>query len=285
MRDIVATIAAEQDVIIRSNLDELLIVQGGPGTGKTAVGLHRAAFLLFSHRDLLHEHRVLVVGPNPVFLRYIADVLPSLGETSVVQTTLVGLLSAKYRVGSVDPDRVAALKGDRRMTQVIRNLIRQKVSVPADGVELRSGLAVVRLDATELADFQTQALGRNLPANKQRETFRQLMIQEAWRHSARVGVDPAGQPEFVRGLTTDATFKRDVDKMWPTLSAPVLIRELLGSPTKRRRAAAGVLSADEQQMLQRTSAKKLADELWSAGDLPLIDEATTLVAGVPTTYG
>ena len=96
MRDIVSTIAAEQDVIIRAPLDELLVVQGGPGTGKTAVGLHRAAFLLFQHRQELMENQVLVIGPNPLFLRYIAEVLPSLGETSVRQATITGLLSAKY---------------------------------------------------------------------------------------------------------------------------------------------------------------------------------------------
>ncbi len=117
MRDIVATIQAEQDLVIRAPLDVLLVVQGGPGTGKTAVGLHRAALLLYDHRDLLERDGVLVVGPNRLFLRYISQVLPSLGETSVVQTTLSGLSSLDVR--GTDTDAVAALKGDLRLAEVI----------------------------------------------------------------------------------------------------------------------------------------------------------------------
>ncbi|MEZ5228074.1 MAG: hypothetical protein R2710_15800 [Acidimicrobiales bacterium] len=133
MRDIVATIAAEQDEIIRADLDELLVVQGGPGTGKTAVGLHRAAFLLFQHRHHLEERKILVVGPNPLFLRYIADVLPSLGESAVVQATVPGLMAARYPVRAVDPDAVAVVKGDRRMVEVIDRFLMAKISVPAEG--------------------------------------------------------------------------------------------------------------------------------------------------------
>ena len=117
MRDIVATIQAEQDVVIRAPLDQLLIVQGGPGTGKTAVGLHRAALLLYDHREVLERDGVLIVGPNRMFLRYIAQVLPSLGETSVVQTTLAGLGSVEVRAD--DAADVAALKGDPRLAEVI----------------------------------------------------------------------------------------------------------------------------------------------------------------------
>src|SRR3954452_2673446 len=117
MRDIVATIQAEQDKVIRAPLDVLLIVQGGPGTGKTAVGLHRAALLLYDHRDVLERDGVLVVGPNRLFLRYISQVLPSLGETAVVQTTVAGLSPLEVR--AVDGDATAALKGDARMADVI----------------------------------------------------------------------------------------------------------------------------------------------------------------------
>ena len=103
MRDIVATIQAEQDVVVRAGLDVCLVVQGGPGTGKTAVGLHRAAYLMYEHREELTDSRVLVIGPNPVFLRYISQVLPSLGETSVVQTTVPGLRGASFPVRAVEP--------------------------------------------------------------------------------------------------------------------------------------------------------------------------------------
>src|SRR5215213_5000742 len=136
MRDIVATIQAEQDAVIRAPLAETVIVQGGPGTGKTAVGLHRAAFLLYEHRELLERRRVLVVGPNPVFLRYIASVLPSLGETSVVQATIESLLAGRYPVAADERAEVAALKGQPDMAEVLRRAVRERVTLPEDGVEV-----------------------------------------------------------------------------------------------------------------------------------------------------
>lgn len=291
MRDIVATIAAEQDVIIRSELDALVVVQGGPGTGKTAVGLHRAAFLLFQHRDRfmsagVARGGVLVVGPNPLFLRYIADVLPSLGETAVVQTTLVGLLAARHPVRAADPEPVATIKGDLRMASVIGQLIRDRISAPADGLEVRSGLAKVRFSSAELDTMLETALARDLPSNQARDVFRRMVVQEAWRrHGSRVGVDPAGQPSFTSAIAGDPRFKKDIDKMWPNLSAPTLIRELLGSPSKRRSASTGVLTAAEQELLRRKPSKKVAAEAWTAADLPLLDEAIAQTAGVPATYG
>src|SRR5689334_19762577 len=137
MRDIVATIQAEQDAIIRAPLETCLVVQGGPGTGKTAVGLHRAAFLLYEHRERLAREGVLVVGPNPVFLRYISQVLPSLGETSATQTTVDGVLGLRFRVVGVDPEAVAAVKGDARMAAVIAAAAQDSIRLPADGLSLR----------------------------------------------------------------------------------------------------------------------------------------------------
>ena len=131
MRDIVATIQAEQDVVIRASLDECLVVQGGPGTGKTAVGLHRAAFLLYEQRDVLARTGVLVLGPNRVFLEYIAQVLPSLGETSVTQSTLGALLGLRFRCALTDSDERARLLGDARWATVIRRAADEAVS-PSD---------------------------------------------------------------------------------------------------------------------------------------------------------
>lgn len=124
-----ATIQAEQDAVIRAPLAETVIVQGGPGTGKTAVGLHRAAFLLYEHRELLAGRPVLVVGPNPVFLRYIASVLPSLGETSVVQATIESLMAGRYPVTAQEPAEVAMLKGEPGMAEVLRRAVRMRVRV------------------------------------------------------------------------------------------------------------------------------------------------------------
>ncbi len=286
MRDIVATIAAEQDEIIRAPLSELLVVQGGPGTGKTAVGLHRAAFLLFEHRETLVDKRVLIVGPNPLFLRYIAEVLPSLGERAVTQATLDGLVAARYRVRAEEGDDVARLKGRVEMAAVVAAAARHRITPASDGIELRAGLARVRVEPDELEQLQKTVLGRRLPINQGREVFRQLIVQHAWRrHRDRPGVDPGSEPLFTSGVRQDRGFKAAVDKMWPTLSPPVLVRSLYSSPKRLQRAAEGVLDGDEVELLRRTVARKAADEPWTLGDLPLLDEAESLIAGVPATYG
>ena len=286
MRDIVSTIAAEQDIIIRAPLDELLVVQGGPGTGKTAVGLHRAAFLLFQHRDLLVEREVLVLGPNPLFLRYIAEVLPSLGETSVRQATVSGLLASKYRVRGTDKPTVARLKGDARMAGVIDAAIRDRIRVPADGLEVRSGLARVRFSADDLESMVKTVLSRRLPTNQGRDVLRQMVVAESWRrHSARADLDGTTEPVFTSAIRNDAEFKTAIDKMWPNLSAPVIVRGLLGSPRRLASAAAGILDPDEQARLKRPSAKKAGDEPWTDADLPLLDEAEARIIGIRVRYG
>lgn len=286
MRDIVATIAGEQDEVIRSGIDELLIVQGGPGTGKTAVGLHRAAYLLFAHRDHFAEHQVLVIGPNPVFLRYIAEVLPSLGERSVAQTTVSGLLAAKYRVRSSEEAPVIALKADERMAEVIQRSMLRRIRAPADGMELRSGVSVVRFDHEAVAEMLRRALDRNLALNSARDVFRSIVLQEAWRqYERRAGSDPGHQPAFVAAIRSDPAFKKSIDRIWPAFSPPVVVRELLGSKAKRRAAADGLLDDDEQALLHRPSAKKANDEPWTAADLPLLDEATNVAVGVLPGYG
>src|SRR5262249_20354508 len=137
MRDIVATIQAEQDEVIRAPLGECLVVQGGPGTGKTAVGLHRAAFLLYEQREQLSRTGVLVLGPNRVFLDYIAHVLPSLGETAVTQMTLDGVFGLRFRLTITDSPARAALLGDARWTQVVEAACDAAVSAPHDDVALR----------------------------------------------------------------------------------------------------------------------------------------------------
>lgn len=286
MRDIVATIAAEQDLIIRAPLGELVVVQGGPGTGKTAVGLHRAAFLLFQHREQLTESKVLVLGPNPLFLRYIAEVLPSLGETAVRQATLEGLLAVKYRVSGTDEPEVARLKGDLRMAAVVENAIRNRIRVPADGLELRSGLAVVRFTADDLETMVKTVLSRRLSVNEGREVLRRMVVAEAWRrHSARATVDPGTEPVFVAGTRDDKAFRSAIDRLWPNLAAATIVRGLLGSPRRLADAADGILTPSEQRLLRRPSARRAADEPWTLADLPLLDEAEARCAGVPATYG
>src|SRR4051812_14014575 len=159
MRDIVATIQPEQDLIVRSDLEESVCVQGAPGTGKTAVGLHRAAYLLYAHRDQLSRQGVLVVGPNASFLRYIGDVLPALGEMAVGQTTIEELVAttlrrahAKAAVRGVEAAAVATLKGDVRMAEVLARAVWSSLAPPAEGLVVPRGSARWRVPAYEVEE-------------------------------------------------------------------------------------------------------------------------------------
>jgi DNA helicase IV len=286
MRDIVATIQAEQDLVIRAPLEDLVIVQGGPGTGKTAVGLHRAAFLLYEHRELLERQRLLVIGPNQIFLRYIAQVLPSLGETAVMQATIESLMAGRYPVRATDQAAVAQLKGDARMSEVLRRAVHDRIDVPSDDVVVATDFGSVRLPAAEIATLVDIALARDLPSNDRRELFRERLVRLAWqRYEARPGADLGVQPAFVASLRAGRDFKTLVDGTWPSLRAPALVRSVLGNRRTLSRAADGVLDPDEQTLLLRRNAGRVADERWTRADLALLDEAEALTTGTPVTYG
>src|SRR5205814_1976962 len=179
MRDMVATIQAEQDAMIRAPIGTCLVVQGGPGTGKTAVGLHRAAFLLYEHRARLAREGVLVVGPNPVFLRYISQVLPSLGETSATQTTVDGLLALRFRIVAEDALPIAAIKGDARLAEVIARGAADAVRVPADGLTVRFRTRRLTLAADDVREMVDEARRRDAPFATQRERFRKSLMRRA----------------------------------------------------------------------------------------------------------
>jgi DNA helicase IV len=286
MRDIVATIQGEQDVIIRAPLEDLVIVQGGPGTGKTAVGLHRAAFLLFEHRELLERQRLLVVGPNQVFLRYIANVLPSLGESAVVQATIETLMAGRYPVRATDEPRVAELKGDARMHEVLRRAVRNRVTLPDDDAVISTDFGSVRLPAEAIGALVEIAFARELPSNDRRELFRERLVRLAWqRYEVRPGADLNVQPSFVASLRASRDFKRLLDRTWPSLRAPALVRSVLGNRRTLASAATGVLDPDEQALLTRRNAARVADERWTRADLALLDEAEALTTGTLVTYG
>jgi len=283
MRDIVATIQAEQDVVIRAALDACLLVQGGPGTGKTAVGLHRAAFLLYEHRRLLDEEGVLVIGPNPVFLRYIAQVLPSLGETAVRQTTVGQLVGDRVR--AVDPPEVAALKGDARMAIVLARAIASTVRRPAGDIEIATGWGSVRLAADAVSAAIEEIRARAVPHNVGRQALRLQLVRLAVRAIAErrgEGTVPAGLAGEVR---TDKAFQKLLTACWPVASAQAVVRKLLSSPATLRAAAEGVLSAGEQALLLRKPSRRAGDEPWTAADLVLVDEAAALADGQRHTYG
>jgi DNA helicase IV len=284
MHDIVATIQAEQDLVIRAPLDLLLIVQGGPGTGKTAVGLHRAALLLYDHRQQLERDGVLVVGPNRLFLRYISQVLPSLGETSVVQTTLAGLGAVDVR--AVDEGATAALKGDARMADVIHRAAWGRTIALTDDVRIRTSFGNLTLTAAEVNDALDAALGDRRTVASTRDGFRAAVHRLAFHRL--VGRRPEGlklSDEVASAVRSSTDLRRVLDRAWPAATAPALVRRLLTNRAALAAAADGVLDEAEQRTLRRRGTRRADDEPWTAADVVLIDEADAVLGGRPRRFG
>jgi DNA helicase IV len=285
MRDIVATIAAEQDVVIRAPIDTCLVVQGGPGTGKTAVGLHRAAFLLFEHREQLDKEGVLVVGPNPLFLRYIAQVLPSLGEAATRQTTVERLVGG--RVTRDDEPDVARLKGDPRMARLLQAAARHHLKVPDEDLAVSTAWGRLRIPAADLAAAVEEITARDVPFAVGRNAFRTRVRRLAWLgHPDSRWTDAAPTAAFDAEMRTNTALNAAVGKIWPSLSAAVLVKRVLTNKRALAAAARGLLDADEQALLLRKGgATRIDDEPWTLAELVLVDEAEALLNGVGRTYG
>ncbi|HEX6446769.1 MAG TPA: ATP-binding domain-containing protein [Streptosporangiales bacterium] len=278
MRDIVATIQAEQDRIIRAELPGVLVVQGGPGTGKTAVALHRAAYLLYEHRDRLAGRGVLVVGPNAVFLRYIEQVLPSLGETGVVLATVPELYPG-VAVTADEPTPVAAVKGDTRMTQVAAELVKAFQRVPEEPLDVAYGRHRLTVDPELVTKARTKARRSRRPHNQARAIFQRMVFGTlAVRTLRAIGVERPGQEELTdvaRDLLDTDELVTEVDKLWPILTPERLLAGLYASADLRDRVARG-LSADERAALAREP-----DHGWTAADVPLLDELARRIGPVP----
>jgi DNA helicase IV len=285
MLDIVATIQAEQDVVIRAPLEGLLCVQGGPGTGKTAIGLHRAAYLLYGN-DALARSGVLVLGPNRTFLRYIAQVLPSLGEEAVVQTTLSDLVP-DAPIRALDSQASARLKGDERMATVLRRALLQRRRLADDDLEVRHNLTRVVVERDAINEIYETVAGRRIPYSDGRRTLRDLLaraVYERYAGRAASGLVETFQEVF-RTMTTSSPFKATVDRLWPNVSAPQLVREVLTKKQVLANAADGVLTVEEQKLVHRKASRSLKAEHWTEADGPLVDEAIELVEGRLRTYG
>ncbi|PLS75311.1 MAG: helicase [Actinobacteria bacterium] len=314
MRDIVATVQREQDEVIRAELGGVLVVQGGPGTGKTAVALHRAAYLLYTYRFPLERQGVLLVGPNPVFLRYIGQVLPSLGESGVALSTIEGLVP-DARVRAVDGDVAARAKGDARMAKVLARAVRDRqrslryaAEVGFEGFSLRLGVreaeAIVasarRRPGTHNARRRhVEALvARHLHEQYRRAAHRRRRTglwvdQSADGHddgSAQAGPGGDGEPtapELAEGGLSQAELwwrlrrlpavATALDRMWPLLAPEELLHDLYGAPPLLRLAGKAILSAEELAGLHRPRSATLEEIPWTAEDLPLLDEARVLL--------
>jgi DNA helicase IV len=280
MRDIVATIAAEQDIIIRAPIEECVVVQGGPGTGKTAVGLHRAAFLLYEHSEMLRGERLLILGPNPLFLRYISQVLPSLGETAAVQLTLPGLVAARYRVRAEETAEVARIKGDPRMVAVVRRAVFQRVNAPKEDVTFSCGFGAVTLPAAEVAQLVETSMQSARPANQSREVLRNQLVDLAWQvYATKATTKLADWAPFTDDVRGSAGLKRALDKIWPTMSAADTVRRLYGNRRTLMYATDGVLSDAERDALARKQSSRVSEEQWTRADLGVLDEAEALTSG------
>jgi DNA helicase IV len=282
MRDIVATIQGEQDAIIRAPLDRCLVVQGGPGTGKTAVGLHRAAYLLYEQRAFLSREGVLVVGPNPVFLRYISQVLPSLGETSATQTTVDQLLSLRFRVVAEDALPVAAVKGDARMADVIARAADAQIRLPEAGLTLAYRARRLHLSRADLDGLLADTRRPSLPLSTQRQRFRDALVRAAYAQYTRGDLLGTDESEWGAELLARPENRKAVDGCWRTVTAVGIVRSLLTQKAALARAAEGILDADEQARVLRPRAQA---DAWTVADLPLIDEAEALVKGGPRRFG
>jgi DNA helicase IV len=280
MRDIVETIQAEQDRIIRSDLAGVLVVQGGPGTGKTAVALHRAAFLLYTYRQQLLKRGVLVVGPNATFLRYIGQVLPSLGETSVLLSTVADLYPGISASGS-EPRETAAIKGRLAMADVVAKAVRQRQQVPDGPVEVVADHERLRLDPAACARAVQRARRSRRPHNEARRVFAAEIVEALTRQlGARLGANVLGEGNLLgradiddlrRELLRDPEVRALIDRLWPNLTPQRLLADLFASAA-RLAAAAPRLTAAERASLLRDPAGD-----WTPADVPLLDEAAELL--------
>ena len=286
--DATATIQAEQDDVIRAPMPGVLIVQGGPGTGKTVVALHRAAYLIYTHRFPLAGQGVLVIGPNPVFLTYVEQILPSLGEAGVRLVTLGDLLDDVVVQGD-DSEPVARTKGDARMADVVRRAVRTRQRPLREPLVMDHGLQRLRLSTEASAAIVARARRRARTHNGARR-FVVAAFFEALAGSVR---RPPMVTDLAETVGETLEVRRALDWMWPLLTPAQLLHDLYGSRALLRNAAAGVLGEAEMEGLYRPRRVHAGDVVWTTDDVPVLDEARMLLgsrasretAGQIRTYG
>ncbi len=295
MRDIVATIQPDQDELVRADLDTSLCIQGAPGTGKTAVGLHRAAYLLYSYPERLRRSGVLVVGPNSAFLRYIAQVLPALGENGIQQSTVDQLVAELPALGS-DPVPVAVLKGDARMAEVLRRAVFSYIAKPVEDVVPIVGTRRYRIPVERLRryvdDARRSMAAGELRWDNARERLRQLLAQDVRRQREDAGGAPS-DAETAK-VARSVAVREFLGSVWPALDPRAVLVRLYTEPEFARRCAGGQLSGEELDLLswalgpapikpvkQKAKPTRAAEYArFSPADLVLLDELAGLISGI-----
>ncbi|MFF5181226.1 HelD family protein [Micromonospora sp. NPDC000316] len=279
MRDIVETIQAEQDTIIRAELPGVMVVQGGPGTGKTAVALHRAAYLLYTHRRELSSRGVLLVGPNATFLRYISQVLPTLAETGVLLRTQADLFPG-VSAQRTETAETAALKGRAVLADVLALAVQDRQWVPDEPLEIEVEREALTLDPETVRTARDRVRRVDRPHNLARALFDVEIVHAlADQVAERIGADPLGgdnlldeadRAEIRRELRDDPEVRATLDQLWPVLTPQRLLADLYADPD-RIAAAAPMLTDDERALLHREPGG------WTPADVPLLDEAAELL--------
>ncbi|WP_405501383.1 AAA family ATPase [Streptomyces niveus] len=280
MRDIVATIQPEQDEIVRSGLSGSVCVQGGPGTGKTAVGLHRVAYLLYAHRERLARTGTLIIGPNASFLHYIEQVLPALGELEVKQATVDELVASspgQVRVTGVDSAATAVVKGDARMARLLRRAVRSHVTLPTEPVMVVRGSRRWRVPAYELEELVRELLGRDIRYGAAHDALPQRIAHAVLVQMERSGEAPDDRVQDA--VARNPAVKAVVKAVWPAVDPAKLVLRLLSDADFLAEHAEGLLTADEQRALLWTKPpRSVKTAKWSSADAVLIDEANDLVS-------
>jgi DNA helicase IV len=280
MRDIVATIQADQYRLITRDPSTALVVQGGPGTGKTAVGLHRASWLLYSARETTVRRGVLVVGPNRLFMEYVSHVLPALGDDAVEQRAVDELVDG-IEPELQDPPAVARLKGDARLAEVIRRAAELRLVSEPEELAIRLEGTFIWVREREVRELVAAARAELDLGAAARERFRMSLLRRFYEEYGQVlGASAIRNFEdVVKALRTNGYLDRVVKAAWPAVQPDRLVRSLLTSRAALAEAADGILEPDEQRLLFRRGPG------WSASDVPLLDEARALLAEPPPMFG
>ncbi len=281
MRDIVATIQPEQDEIVRADAATTVCVQGAPGTGKTAVGLHRAAWLLYAFRERLARSGVLVVGPNRAFLDHIGAVLPALGEVEVRHTTAEELVGATVSVRAVDPTAVAVLKGDARLAEVLRRAVWSHVGTVSEALVVPRGAYRWRVPAAEVEGVLGELRSRSIRYEAARQVLPQRLAHHVLVEMERSGDSPDDRVQDA--VARSAPVRAYVRAVWPKLDPRQVVVDLLSSARALSAAADGVLTDEEQRiLLWRKPPRGKGSARWSTADAVLVDEVADLLDRTPS---